>query len=492
MLLLTACGGTLGGNGASGGSDGILRLGLENTLPGWDWRKQITAGHVGLEWRPVYDTLLRTQLDGTTAPNAAESFSYNEEKTVLTLKLRPGMKFTDGAPVNAEAAKLSLEGFRDGGGPDSPRLARIKVQVVDELTVTLTLPAPNPGLISNLGGSAGQLVSPASINSPTADTVPVGSGPYVLNTRETVVGSKLVFDRNPDYWNPGDYPYDKVEFLVMADESAQLNALASGQIDGAEINLGSIGQAEVRGLHVEGFPNVWSGMYFVDRAGEKIPALGDVRVRKAINMVFDRDAIVKALWHGNGLANPSIFGPATTGYQEDLLDYYDYDIEAAKQLMKEAGYADGFDVVLPEVQHYNQEYTAITVQQLAQLNIRATVVPIPRQESIPRILAGEFPMFAYKLPVNPEVDQVTNYLRSAGAFNPYHNVNPELTALLDKWAVADQGELAGIYQEINRFVVENAWFAPFGNPDVSWAFNDSVTISGTIGTTPPLYAFKEQ
>jgi peptide/nickel transport system substrate-binding protein len=495
-LLLTACGGDSGGAGGSGtGSgdtgDGVLTLGLENTLPGWDWRKQITAGHVSLEWRPVYDTLLRLQVDGTVVPNAAEEFSYNEDKTVLTLKLREGMTFTDGKPVNAEAAKFSLDNFRDGGGVDSRRLTGVTVEVVDDLTFTMTLPAPNPGIVTQLGGSAGQLVSPATLDNPaTLDTQPIGSGPYTLNTGETVVGSKFVFDRNPNYWNAADFPYDKIEFLVMPDESAQLNALASGQIDGAEISLASVQQAESSGSHVEAFPNVWSGLYIIDRAGAKIPALGDVRVRQAINMVFDRGAIVKAIWNGHGIPNASIFGPTTEGYTEELANHYRFDVEAAKKLMAEAGYADGFDVTIPEVETYNQEYTAIVVQQLAELNIRATPVSVPRQESIPRIVGGEFPIFAYKLPVNPEVDQVTNYVRPEGPFNPLKNQDPALNELLAQWAVADPEEAGPIYQQINKFLVENAWFVPFGNPDVTWAFNDTVTISGTIGTLPPLYVFR--
>jgi len=490
-LVLSACGGSGGDAGGSGGeSDGVLTVALENTLPGWDWRKQINAGHAGLEWRPVYDTLLRTRTDGSVEPNAAEEFSYNEDRTVLTLKMREGMTFTDGAPVDAEAAKFSLEGFRDGGGPDSARLAGIKVDVVDDMTLTLTLPAPNAGLVTQLGGSAGQLVSPATLESKTLDTQPIGSGPYTLNTEETVTGSKFVFDRNPDYWNPDEFPYDKVEFLVMADETAQLNALASGQIDAAEISHGSIEQAESSGAHVETFPNVWTGIYFVDRAGEKIPALGDVRVRQAINMVFDKDAIVKAIWNGHGAANSSIFGPGTAGYREDLTDHYEYDLEAAKKLMADAGYADGFDIVLPEVDFYNDDYTAIAVQQLAELNIRAKVSSIPREESISRIVGGEFPMFVYKLPVNPEVDQVTNYLRPTGPFNPLHNEDPELTKLLSEWAVADEDKVGDVYKKINEFVVENAWFAPFGNPDVAWAASESTNITGTLGTTPPLYAFE--
>jgi len=495
-LVLTACGGGSGDDGGSGSGsgdtgDGVLTLALENTLPGWDWRKQISSGPSSLEWRPVYDTLLRTQVDGVVVPNAAEEFSYNEDKTVLTLTLHEGMTFTDGAPVDAEAVKFSLEGMRDGGGPDSSRLKGITVDVVDDLTVTLTLPAPDPGLTTNLGGSSGLLVSPATLDDPaTLDTQPIGSGPYTLNTAETVVGSKFVYDRNPDYWNPDDYAYDKIEFLVMPEETAQLNALASGQIDGAEISLASIEQAEASGSHVERFPNIWSGLMFLDRDGEKVPALGDVRVRQAINMVFDREAIVKAIWNGYGTANPQISSATTAGYQDDLLDHYDYDVEAAKELMADAGYADGFDIVLPEVVGFNDEYTAIVVQQLGLLNIRAEMTPVTRQETVSRLLGGEFPMFVYQMPVNPVVAQVANYVRPGAAFNPLRNEDPELNELLAEWTVADQDEADEIYQQLNEFLVENAWFAVFGNPDVPWAFNDTVTISGTLYNTPPLYALQ--
>jgi peptide/nickel transport system substrate-binding protein len=493
-LVLAACGGDSGGGGGESRSgdtgDGVLKLALENTPSGWDWRKQITAAHSGLAWRPVFDTLLRTRVDGTVEPNAAQEFSYNADKTVLTLELREGMTFTDGAPVDAEAAKFALENFRDGGGPDSPRLTGVTVDVVDDLTLTVTLPAPDPAFTSFLGGAPGALVSPATLESPTLDTEPIGSGPYTLNAEETVTGSAFVFERNPDYWNPDDFPHDKVEILVMADETAQLNSLASGQIDGAEIDLGSIERAKSSGMHVESFPNVWSGLMLLDRAGTKIPALGDVRVRQAINMVFDREAISAAIWNGNGQANPQIFGPTTSGYQEDLLDYYDYDVEAAKKLMEEAGYADGFDITLPDIGGYTDEYTTITVQQLALLNIRAQVIPVPRTESTARILKGEFPVFAWKMSVSPEVGLVSNLLTPNGSYNPFSSEDPELNELLAKWAVADPDETADIYQEINEFLLENAWFAPFGNPAVLWAFNDTTTISGTLGSTPPLFEFQ--
>ena len=494
MLLLTACGGDTGaGTSASGENcDGTLTLANDNTINGWDFRNHVGSGHSWLQWRAVFDTLLTFDVDGTVLPGAAEEWSYNEDKTVLTLKMREGMTFTDGAPVDAEAAKRSLEAFRDGNGPSSPRLAGVVVDAVDDQTLVLTLPDADPGMLFTLSDAGGALVSPASIDSPTMDTVPVGSGPYTLIADETVVGSKLVYERNPDYWNPDAYPYDELELLVMPDKTAQLNALASGQIDGAEVSLASIEQAESGGAHVEAFPNVWSGVYFMDRAGTKIPALGDVRVRQAINMVFDREAIVQSIWNGHGMANSQIFGPTTSGFDEDLVDYYDYDLEAAKKLMADAGYADGFDVTMPEVVGYQDEYTAITVQQLAELNIRVTTLPVPRAESVPRILRGEFPMFVYKVPMHPEVNTVSNHLPPEGGFNPLHNEDPELTALLAERAVTDYEESEEIYEQISKFLVENAWYAPFGQPDVPWALDDCVSITGTLGGTPPLHAFTKE
>jgi peptide/nickel transport system substrate-binding protein len=498
MLLLAACGGGSGGDSGGGTSasgencDDRLTLANENVVNGWDFRKHTGSGHSWLQWRAVYDTLLLNDVDGTVLPGAAEEWSYNEDKTKLTLKMREGMTFTDGAPVDAAAAKRSLEAIRDGAGPVASRMRGVVVDLVDDLTFTITLPAPNPAMLFFLGDAGGALVSPASIDSPTMDTVPVGSGPYTLNADETVVGSKLVYERNPDYWNPDAYPFEELEFLIMPDETAQLNALASGQIDGTEVSLGSIEQVESSGDHVEAFPNVVSGIVFADRAGTKIPALGDVRVRQAINMVFDRDAIQKAIWNGHGLASAQLFPPTVSGYQEDLLDYYEFDVAGAKKLMEDAGYADGFDVVLPEIVGYQDEYTAITVQQLAELNIRATVVPVVRAESVPRLLSGEFPMFVYKLPANPEVSTVASYVAPTAGFNPLRNEDPELNELLADWRLADADDAEGIYKDINQWLVENAWFAPFGNPDVPWAFNECVSITGTLGGTPPLHAFTKE
>jgi peptide/nickel transport system substrate-binding protein len=215
-------------------------------------------------------------------------------------------------------------------------------------------------------------------------------------------------------------------------------------------------------------------------------------VRQAINMVFDREAIAQAIWNGHGLPSAQMFPPTVSGHQEDLTDYYEYDVAGAKKLMEDAGYADGFDVVLPEIVGYQDEYTTIAVQQLAELNIRATVLPVVRADSVPRILSGEFPMFVYKLPANPEVSTVASYVAPTAGFNPLRNEDPELNELLAEWRLADADDAEGIYQDINTWLVENAWFAPFGQPDVPWAFNDCVSITGTLGGTPPLHAFTKE
>lgn len=119
-MLVAACG---GGSSEKDSTGGTLTLGVDVAPRSWDPAQQVSAGTGVVLWQPVYDTLLKYAPDGSIEPNAAESFSYNEDRTALTLKLRDGMTFTDGAAVDAAAAKASLEHMRDSAGPDSVRLA---------------------------------------------------------------------------------------------------------------------------------------------------------------------------------------------------------------------------------------------------------------------------------------------------------------------------------------------------------------------------------
>ena len=183
--------------------------------------------------------------------------------------------------------------------------------------------------------------SPKNFTSATEKTDPVGTGPYVLDTKDTVVGSTYVFTKNDKYFAPQEQHYSKIVMNVYTTPTAVLNAIKGGQIDGAPLGDNSmIAQVEAAGYTANAQQLNFFGLLLFDRDGSLAPELADVRVRQAINYAFDRDAMLEAIGQGYGDVTSSIFSPESSGYDEAADQYYDYDPEKAKELLAEAGASD--------------------------------------------------------------------------------------------------------------------------------------------------------
>ena len=149
----------------------------------------------------MYDTLLKREPDGTLSPMLATEWALSDDSMSLALELRTDVTFTDGTAFDAEAVKANIEHFQTANGPLQNNISSIEsVEIVDADTVNLQLSSPDPDLPFNLANAGGYMASPAALTSPELTTVPVGSGPYVLDTSRSVVGSSIMFTRNPDYW----------------------------------------------------------------------------------------------------------------------------------------------------------------------------------------------------------------------------------------------------------------------------------------------------
>lgn len=460
--VLTSCTSESSGTGGGGGADGAtLNLALSGEPSSFDPALQVSAGDAIWLWHAVYDALLRTAEDGSILPGAAESWELSDDATVLTMTLREGMTFSDGSPVDSAAAAASIEHMRTGGGTDAGRVADLAVETPDERTVVVTAPVPTGQLPTFMTFAPGIVASPAQLEAETVGTVPVSSGPYELDAERTTSGSVYTFTKRDDYWDAGTYPHDTLVLTVMPDVNARLNALRSGQLVGGRLNQASSAEAEAAGLTVLGLTSPWAGLYLADRAGAMVPALGDVRVRQAINLVFDREGIAAGLYAGDADPTTQIFNPEATAYDPDLDGQYPFDVDAAKALMAEAGYASGFDVEIPSQSPDTDSINPLVVQQLALLGIRVTEVPLTGPTATSEILGGRFAMFFAQISTADSLFDIVQSLEPGSIWNPFRSSDPALQPLLDQAQTA-QGEAADeVYRQINRFVVEQAWFAPF-------------------------------
>ncbi|GAA4415367.1 ABC transporter substrate-binding protein [Georgenia halophila] len=478
LLLASFALASCSGGSASGSGDGAAAGGETLTIASvvdnnsFD-RADLEIGHRVHYWMPVYDTLLVLDENAEPQPNLVTEWSYNDDATVLNLHLREGVEFTDGTPFDGAAVQANLEHLANGTGQNSYMAASIEeVEVVSDTEVNLHLSQPDPGLIGYLAVVGGAMASPKALE---ASSGPVGSGPYVLEAGRTTTGSQYTFVRNEDYWNAEAFPYEEIVVKPFQDETARLNALLAGQVDVGQIDTTAIEQAEGAGLEVTRNPVDWQGLFIADRDGQAVPALGDVRVRRAINLAIDGQSILDNLLLGEGELTDQPFNPLSEAYVPELDSYYSHDVEEARRLMAEAGYEDGFTVTMPQLQSF-ANYSPIISEQLSQLNIDVKWEQVSADASISEILSGRFPMFFFSLGSQSAWQDLRKFAFPESPWNTAKVENQELSALLDRVLEVPLEEQPAAMQEANRWLVENAWFAPFYRVNMLVANQTSVDV----------------
>ena len=285
---------------------------------------------------------------GEMEPLLAESWEW-KSPTALQLNLRQGVKFTNGEPMNAEAAKFSLEVFMDPKiTPAYSRYAKPldHIEIVDEHTIIIHTKDPYPAMFLTLyrafvvppkywrevGGADG------------FNQKPIGTGPFMLT--EWIKDDRLVMDKNPDFWGEAPKGIDRVIWKPVPDDTARAAGLETGEYDlAASISVNSVDR-------IKNHPDLQliSGLSYRVYAVrlsclEKDPGpIHDKRVRQALNYAVDKQSIVDNLFFGQAkvLQGQTLF-EGQFGFNPNLKPY-PYDPEKAKQLLAEAGYPDGFEV----------------------------------------------------------------------------------------------------------------------------------------------------
>ncbi|HQY33184.1 ABC transporter substrate-binding protein [Actinotalea sp.] len=497
MLGLTACGGGSSTDDATEGTDGTATGGTLTLAPvvvaqPWDL-KDAGLGNNTIYYQPVYDQLFRQSPEAEILPNLATEWAYDEALTSLTLTLREDVVFTDGTPFNAEAVVANIINTKGGTNEAANQLKSVEsVEATDEFTAVITLNAPDPSLVFNLGSTAGMMACPAAIGTEELQVTPCGSGPYVLDEANSTVDAKYTFTRNADYWNTEAFPFDTIVLTPLTDSTAVLNALQAGQIDGATVtDAKNIATVEAAGLSTIVYPaGDTMGFFLWDRGGVIQPALGDVRVRQAINMAFDRETIVETALLGQGTVQNQVFNPDTAAYDEALNDLYPYDPERAKELLAEAGYADGFELVMPDLSAFNAGAQAAIVEQLGAVGITATLENAPLDTVINDLLAGKWAVSFFALASFRPWDTIQIQLTPDALWNPFKYEDPIVTDLITQAQFATGEEQDALFREINTYVTEQAWQAVWNATENTYAHSDRVSVVPQMfSPTPALYNF---
>lgn len=431
----------------------------------------------------AYDPLVIMNGDGSYSPGLAEKFGYvGEGNQTYEITLREGVRFSDGADLDAEALKTYFDYARTQtvGTPTTLLASVDSVEVTGPLTVQLTLNRPDPGLTFYFAQAfgVGFVISPDAIADPASlDTATAGAGAYMLDPDETVANDHYTFVKNPNYWDPDRQHWDTVTVRVIANSSSVVQALQSGQVQAALGDATTIPAAEKAGLQVIAPPQALSGINLADRDGKVSTPLGDVRVRQALNMAVDRATIAKALYGSEDLALSQYALEGAPGYSEDLNDVYPYDPEAAKKLLAEAGYPDGFTLPVLTVPLAGlDKLTEAVAGQLSEIGVTLEITSKPGvPDYFTAMVSGEYSAAVIGYGLANMNTLYAGFVNPVGPFNMFGTVDPELDALYQQYWTADEESGIALQEQINARLVDQAWTIPVVGAPLSYYMAPGLT-----------------
>lgn len=290
-----------------------------------------TEGH--LVGSSVIEPLMAYGADGTLEPWLAESVTPDEDFLVWTVKVRPGITFHDGEPLDAEAVRMNLESAMFEG------LASIafegvvdRVEVVDERTVQIHLNDPYAVVPEVLAGVAGYVAAPSMLDDPDGGSHPVGTGPFVFD--EWVEGASFSATANDQYWRTDEegreLPYlESIEFRFLLDDAARYAALQAGDVDLImTTRIADIVAARDHAELVSVEDNLSEETFVMLNAGA--PPFDNVHAREALAYGTDPEAVIAVTQEGQALVATSPFAPGTAWAVDDP-GWVSFDPERARE-----------------------------------------------------------------------------------------------------------------------------------------------------------------
>ena len=335
----------------------------------------------------IFEGLTRFMGDGSVVPGLAASWDISDDGLAYTFKLHDGVTFHDGSTMDAEDVKFSLDRARAEDSTNAQKAlfsAIASVDVVDPLTVKLTLSEPNGNLLFNLAWGDAVIVAPESIEN--IKTNPVGTGAYTFTN--WVQGDRIDLTRNDAYW--GDAPaLASATFKFISDPTAAFAAMMAEDVDvfagfPAPENLPQF-EADPRFQVLVGSTEGET----ILSTNNKMPPLDNVKVREALAHAIDRQAIIDGAMFGYGTPIGTHFAPHNPAYV-DLTGQSAYDPEMAKALLAEAGFPDGFATTLHlPPPSYARRGGEIIAAQLAAVGIRAEITNVEWAQWLETVFRGK-------------------------------------------------------------------------------------------------------
>ena len=491
-LALSACSGSGGGGSASGGAADTSKLviGLESDQAALGYDPLRYGSGQRMFFEGIYDSLFVLDENGQVVPDLVTDFEYNEDQTQLTLDLDTSATYADGTALSADLVKENLDdrdnpdlsaysGFAAGGQNEIS-----DVTVVDDDTVTITFAKPTPGFEANLVFPAGVIVGPAGVaDRSSLDATPDGSGPLEIDADATVKGNSYLLVKKEDNDAAADYPFDSYEFKQILDPQARVNAAISGEVDMANITADTQEQVESAGTGLVANAGTVVNIVPFDKNGSLAPQWADPNVWKALSIAIDRDAYVNAV-HPGEIPTANALPTDSPGFLPELDEDYAYDPDAAKELLADAGYPNGFSFDFTINQGSQRDLEALQPYWAA-IGVTVNLKNAASTEELFAVVQTE-PMGG-PLPLT-WTNPAGNVFGVLFGFANFHGAeNAEIQGAAGAYAAAtgDQAAQDAALADLNRAIVDNGWLLPLYNQLAPWAYNTSKVAELTFPGAEP-------
>lgn len=376
-IVLSACSGDkAGGDSTNNTSNGTkvennsskITIGIPQDIEdSLDPHKILAAGTKEVFFN-IYEGLVKPDKDGNLNPAVASKYSISDDGKTYTFILREGVTFHDGSTVTVEDVKFSIEKCADTSSGNSlvEAFSNIEsVTVLDEATIVITLKNPDTDFLTYLTTA----IIPASNQEP--DKVAIGTGPYQYVSRSPQ--ENIVLKKYEGYWGTPANITD-ITLKIIADADMIVTNLKGGSID-MICRINSIQATQLEGTDfevLEGTMNLVQALYLNNNA----EPFQNLKVRQALCYAVDPQEIMLFMADGKGTQiGSSIFPAFGKYYTKELADAYEKNIDKAKQLLAEAGYAEGFSFSITVPSNYQQhiDTAQVIVEQLKEIGVTATI-----------------------------------------------------------------------------------------------------------------------
>ncbi len=426
----------------------------------------------------VYDTLLRHGEDGLV-PGLATGYEIAPDNLSITFKLREGVKFHHGREFEAEDVVYTLNRLldEDFASPWAGQLASIeKVEALDKHTVKISLKEPFAPILSILATPWYTAIVPYDFAPENnANEAASGTGPFKLV--EYVPNDHVTLEANGDYWEEGYPCLDAIRFNIVPEQQAQISAFRQGNADLVAVNdpkfIPLLKDKPGIVLMPPRGPVNESGLAINTAEGPT----ADVRVRRALSLGIDRQAMIDTVLFGFGEPGTKIpCGEAPYGWcagEDPPLPYYAYDPEEAKRLLAEAGFADGLDLTVQVSLPLDVQTAEILAEQWKQIGVNLSIEQIPDfNQQLDNYINVNHQLSIVTLVWQPDPHaNVYPIYHSGSKINLGKFKDDELDSLLDSGKTElDLEKRIAMYKKIQEIVADQVYMLyPFTKP-VNWQF----------------------